>query len=78
MNINTTVQTLDHIFNQLNDNGLKDHSLVASNILDLESILLTNDFNTIEETKIFDYMKSKHMLSLFQRAYELFETNLET
>ncbi len=46
-------------------------------MLDLESILLTNDFNSIEKTKVVAYMNSKHMLSLFQKAYELFETNLE-
>lgn len=77
MNINSTIRILDRLYKQLCHSDLKSNTTITNSMLDLEHALLDHDFNTLDASKLFDYMSSKNILQLFQKAYEVFETNLE-
>lgn len=55
------------------------HRLELKNlVLQLEKILLIENFGIQEQQELIHFLKKKEMLSTFQKAYEKFETDLET
>lgn len=78
--INQTKNKIGKLYSNLstcNFINTNDIDKINKVVFDLEGILLDKNFNHEQEQEITTFMEHNNMLSVFQKAYEIFETNLE-
>jgi precorrin-6B methylase 2 len=77
-NLQLVKKTLTDSFETLQANSAGNIVIVNKIVQTLEGALLDKYFTLEEENELYSFMQENNMLSIFQKAYEIFETNLET